>query len=140
MRTIIAFAIAPLVAPLVLSLYFGLGSPGSLIGFILIFGSMFAYGAALLVGIPLYLVLRRMGWHGPAMLALCGALIGVGSWMFFLFVFPMLTGGPSKDLREVFANLGVFDFLILPALLGAASGLLFWLIARPDRHRIAPPS
>lgn len=136
-RTLIAFAVAPLIAPIVLSLYFGLNGPASLMLFILLFGAAFAYGATLLAGVPLYLLLRRWGRDSLDTIVPCGALLGLGCWMFFLFAFPLFTGGSPKNFYEVFVNLGVFDFLILPLLLGAASGLVFWLIARPDRNRVA---
>ena len=143
-RPLRAFALAPLAAPiacaaalladmLVRSLLGNGASPSARSAFDLVvavgtIGAPLAYGAALIVGAPLYLVLRRFGavtrwtvWFGAAVI---GAVIA-------LFLQPRLRG----DLFSV-----PFPWWV-GAALALVSAEVFWrLLALPnDRPNDSPP-
>ena len=80
-RTIIAFLIAPLAIPVLLSLF--LQADFSFIGFLegIVFYSLFAlpqaYLSELVLGIPAWLVFRRYGIRAWSAFAVGGALLGM---------------------------------------------------------------
>jgi len=91
------------------------------------------YPAAVVLGLPSYLLLRKLGWSNLWAYLLAGLLIGVliaavifGSVVennFSFSVAPQL----GKSLLPV---AGIF---VLAAIFGALSSSIFWLIVRPNR-------
>lgn len=117
-----AIAIAPLAAPLIVSVKFGSsGAPDSVIAYIAPIVLALAYSGTIVFGLPLYLLLRAFRltafWLAPV------AGIVVGFAVMFLFLLGIGTKG-LEAVTEAIQHGG-------PP--GAAVGALFWLIARPDR-------
>lgn len=122
-RTCKAFAIAPLAAPLLVSLKFGFaGAPGSVVTYIAPIALAVAYVGTLLFGLPLYSLLRALRlttfWLAPV----AGFLLGIAT---MLLVFVVIGARNIDMLSEATREGGA------P---GAAVGALLWLIARPDRQ------
>jgi hypothetical protein len=114
----VAFMLAPLGAPIVVGVIFlpGLAEAPEVFAFSVGMTMSAAYVITLLVGAPLFLVLRKLEltefWIAPAV----GAIV---PWVAFLIVVGPLPG----------------SVIGLAALAGAAVGTGLWLIARPDRQR-----
>ena len=142
-RPLRAFLLAPLAAPVACAAALvadmlvrglaGTASPPSatavleLIGVVGMVGAPLAYGAALLVGVPVFLVLRRFDAITRWTVWLGGAVIGAA---IAVFLQPRLRG-------ELFS-------LPFPWWVGAALGLVaaevFWrLLAVPNDSSRAPP-
>jgi hypothetical protein len=83
-----------------------------------------AYGAALLIGVPFYLYLRRKGWLRLIDFAIGGLLIGA-------VAFPVATLVMFGSIADIFDLAPVFWPVGLVG--GLLSAIAFWLIARPDR-------
>ena len=126
-RVPVAFLVAPLGAPMIVGLLFLPGlledpelllQDSKMLTFYVGMTGSAAYVITLLVGVPLFLILRRLKltefWVAPA-------VGGVLPWIAILiFVGPM----PASTV-------------MLAALCGATVGTILWLIARPDRD-VAP--
>lgn len=109
MRVAVAFAVAPLTVP---------------VGWVLltrdfsaIVTALFAYPLALVAGIPLYFGLRRLGWLSLWHIVFGSAILGV------------FIGGVI--VRPSSFNQGTVAVAIMCSVVGAAVGLVFWLIAFP---------
>jgi hypothetical protein len=122
-RTVLAFALAPLTAPLLWWAVFlayesqnfseALGE----LAFVIVGSVPIIYGAALGVGVPLYLVIEK--------------------WSRLRFWHPVLIGsvaGGAAYWLWVGRQGGLFS-LLSGAVLGAASGTCFWLIWRCPTRR-----
>jgi hypothetical protein len=113
-----AFVLAPLIVPILWASALGLtwsAGPGLVlaeVGVVVLASLPFIYGAALLIGLPVYLVIRRQGqlsaWHSMVAGAVLGAV-----------VLPMAE--PIVGRHTV--GIG--------AILGFAAGSLFWVLWRP---------
>jgi hypothetical protein len=128
-RIPVAFLVAPLGAPITVLLLFVLGSlpdPAVILGpaftmviYMVGFSLIVAYPITLVLGVPLYRILRKHEmtefWVAPGVG--CGSALAIG------LVVALLGGNPPAV------------FVLLSALCGAAVGAIFWLIARPDRDR-----
>jgi hypothetical protein len=81
--------------------------------------------ATVMVGIPLFLLLRWRGWNGWRSYVLCGALLGAA-----FFGLAALTTEEGEHLPLVPALL-----FALPTFVGctALGSMTFWWIVRPDR-------
>jgi hypothetical protein len=125
-RAIRAFAMAPLAAPIawwasvLIAGDSGAKSPlDALDGLVLIVivAAPWAYGAALFVGVPLFLIIGRWGtlraWHALLVASVLGSI-----------AFPLNDSLPM--------NLGS---VLTGASLGFAAGASFWFLARPPRDR-----
>ncbi len=90
--------------------------------FVLIYLTMTSYVVTLLLGVPTFLVLKRMGWVGVVPAALGGIAIGT-------IVGPVLG---MTLLSQTFERVSttIWPFSAASAMLAA---IVFWLIARPDR-------
>lgn len=117
-----AFAIAPLAAPLVVVLKFGLsGAPDNVAAFFFPIALAYAYAGTFLFGLPFYLLLRALKltafWWAPAV----GLVVG-SAMALILFL--------SIGARNLEAITEAIKYGGPP---GAAVGALLWLIGRPDR-------
>lgn len=97
------------------------------------FAGYISYPFALLVGLPLFLVMRRRGWDGLRAYALTGLALG----LLFLVLFAGLAGFEGDAANSAWLNLLANLAFLLPFVLACAlaSSVVFWLIVRPDLHR-----
>jgi hypothetical protein len=139
-RAIVAFLAGPpiaaaLVAATILPLAIFFGDPGddlaailgALCGAILIL----SYLASCLVGIPLYLLFRRLGWQRRRHSLLLGALIGLGSGTLVVLIGLLDPATMRSQKVEFFTGV-----VVITVLLAATLGLLFALIIRRRRLEI----
>jgi hypothetical protein len=91
---------------------------------VVLFAAPVAYAATVVVGLPAYLLLRRMRAFRGEIMAGLGAVAGV---VVALALKPHLGGDPFR------VRLGSWR----GALLGAAAALVFWYLAR-DTTRVEP--
>lgn len=122
-RTWKAFALAPLVVPLLVTLKFGFaGAPGSVATYVAPIVLAIAYIGTFLFGLPLYLLLRALRlttfWLAPVV----GFLIGIVTMLLFLAII----GERNVDMLTEATREGGAP--------GAVVGALLWLIGRPDRQ------
>jgi hypothetical protein len=146
-RTILAFVVTPLAPGLVFTIGGMLVAGPFFIGmglYMLCIDALVAYPAAILAGLPLYWLTRRLGWvgfgfylcAGLAVGGAVGALPGLGQFYdTILGEYSTLPEGVIWELRRA----ALPDFLLIAP--GAGCGALvtacFWLIARPDRVAFA---
>jgi hypothetical protein len=132
-----AFAVAPLAGALLVTIIVFLfaalvGSAsvmGSIVGIAFIVTAGHGYAAAIVLGIPGFLLFRCFGWIRQAHLVLLCASIGSATGAIWPAAFGVIGGEASR----AWMALGVF--LVAGALVGAVSGLLF---ARTIK--VEPPS
>jgi hypothetical protein len=120
-----AFLLAPLIGPLVWAAALGVTwAKGPVyvlgeIGVVVVSSLPFIYGAAVLIGLPLYLLIRRRSqlaaWHS----AIAGAVLGA----------------VTLPLAEPVVGRAGFG-----AMLGLAAGVLFWVLWRPRPNRALNPT
>ena len=116
-RLMIAFVVAPVMTPL---FFFGItrlsaGLPSSNMGESLLITLLFAYGAAIILGIPLILVLQALNKVNALHYLSGGALVG--------FIVPLLL------IPLMGFNLMILLWPFIFAIPGAISAFTFWLIA-----------
>ena len=134
-RLLIAIIISPLFAPIItfgLLLIFGLQFSWAFVSGIISAG--FSYFGTLVFGWPLYHIFRNRNltsiWLGPVV----GFLIGAFMWVGFAVLFPLSLGQGLLGVKlSLFDGRMLFGVLWPGGLLGAVTGAIFWLIARPDR-------
>lgn len=130
MRTILAFFIAPASFGLLL---FGLSLFTSSVAeglFVLKFAAMIAYPMAIVLGIPLYFLMSKMGANGFLSYALTSFIFAALLVAYFIVRPAYLEN--EGDLSSLFFEARILQM----GLLAFASFLtvsVFWLIARPDR-------
>ena len=117
-RPTVAFLVAPLTVP-ILYLATALAFGGFVSFDLAVFGAEVAYAAALLGGLPLHIVLSRLGWVSLHDYMVFGFVLGAGS---------VLVGEHAPIEFAALMQAG------LAALCGAVAGAVFWLVARPDRR------
>jgi hypothetical protein len=132
MRKLIGFVLAPMVALVVtevaeLALSGEISSASDAL-----FGAGFLYFVATLFGIPLVALFDRREITRARSYALGGAML------LLLFIVPiyllaLAIGAPPEPLLEL------LQLLAAAAIAGAAMGLTYWIIARPDRNSAADP-
>jgi hypothetical protein len=129
-------AILPFLAMLTLDIIGGGPSPHAVAyaGAVALVFAGFGYAAAIVLGIPGFLLFRRLGWVGRAQwIVLCAGVGSVAGALASaaLFAGEMLPG-------DILSTIGVFA--VAGLFVGAASGLAFSLVIRfepPDAKRIA---
>ena len=87
------------------------------------------YALQVIIGVPAYVLMSRNNLHRVWIYVLLGC---------FGAALPIL---PLFIWRHAEKGYGLADYALLyyPALLGAGTGLMFWVMARPDRRHHAPP-
>lgn len=99
--------------------------------------AFFGYPVALILGVPLYLLFRRLGWVAFSTYVVAGAVLGVVPFAFF-FVPPALecVSGAGSESHACLVLTTMAPFGIYSTAAGIAATIAFWLIARPDKsHR-----
>jgi hypothetical protein len=131
-----AFVVAPLAAPVVVSMKFGFsGEPENTISIVAPTSLVLGYLGIILLGPPVYLALRALKLTAFWIAPLAGFAVGVGMLCLFLIMLPLNLG---QNLATALASL---DYGLLKMAVedggppGAAVGAILWLIARPDRQR-----
>lgn len=126
-RRVAAFFITPLLAPALMFLV-SIGKPAEGV-WVALFAMPFTIGTAVFPGIPLYFLSRKFGWTSKWAYMLIGVLCGLlaSLLLFTSTAIRALTTHESDPWTSMVAFSLIFCFL------GSFSGLMFWLIARPDR-------
>jgi len=132
-RTFIAFLIAPLVIPAIVVPYFAPTSQS--VGAIVSIALIFSYLGTVVFGIPLYFLFRSLGWVSIWHSVVTGIIGGWLLWSIFWMLFALSFGYDAKSATElVRGTLSDAKLYVWPSgVAGAVYGLVFWLIARPDR-------
>jgi hypothetical protein len=123
-RTILGFLIAPLTVPLLYLAAAALFGGFVSLDLAVLIGEI-AYIAALIGGLPLHIVLGRLGW------------LSLHDYMVFGFLLGAATVLVSEHAPIEFTALMQAG---LAALCGTIAAGVFWLIVRPDRRPIAHSS
>lgn len=135
-RTLAAFLLAPLAGCVALGLLLGLpllllSGPGS--GYLFfaagsLFSALVAVPTAIVLGVPVFLWMRkrRLGLRRHYLAA--GALTG------FAIVFVLIAVGTAMGPNFHIGNILLGSFLLLSgALVGGVTGVIGWMVRRPDR-------
>lgn len=126
-RQCIAFIVAPLVPSLLFILLALVARPAD--GFwVAKFALPFTIGTTLISGVPLHIMFSRMGWTSRWAYASIGVVCGLLAAI-FLFATTIVDAMTSHQSSPWFATAA---FTLIFCVLGALSGLIFWVIARPD--------
>lgn len=98
--------------------------------------AMIGYPLALLMGVPLFVLFRRLGWNGVTPYLAAGIGFACMVSTYFVVLPNHHDAGPFKSLgAEVeslmsTARLAQFGLIVFACLFSTAS---FWLMVRPDR-------
>lgn len=128
-RVIFAFLIAPAV-PSLLAMVFPLsGKPGEGIWVAEIL-LPFAFGVALIPGVPLHVLFRKMRW--VSLWAYMGIGVFCGFILSVFFMWNSIVSGVTNGDSTALSSAALFA--VISGFLGSLSGFAFWSIARPDRE------
>ncbi|MFM9863976.1 MAG: hypothetical protein ACKVRO_10245 [Micropepsaceae bacterium] len=129
-RVLAGFAMAPLVPSLALFLVsMATGSPARESFLFALFSSALGYLVTIVIGVPLFLLLRSSQLNSFTTYAVSGIAIG-------LAVLTLLLPPSAQWVYETehSKSLPYVAFLLLFAGYGFLAAAAFWLIARPDRR------
>lgn len=130
-RRLGAIAIAPLFPSALLMLIALMGRPAEGL-WICMFTLPLSYATLLFPGIPLYLLVLRMKWRSAWAYSTVGVFCS-----FAASVIVWWGTFPKKMVERTLAEWKPFiAFSVIAAILGFATGLLFWGMARPDRDAV----
>jgi hypothetical protein len=139
-RTLIAFLVAPLVIAAIVVPYFAVATTSQWVGAIALITLIFSYLGTLVFGIPVYLLFRSQGWVSIWATVATAIIGGWLLWWIFLMLFAASFGYDGKSASELVRKT-FSDTMFFPSgVAGAAYGLVFWLIARPDRTEAQEPT
>jgi hypothetical protein len=140
-RTLIGMAIAPsapALAFLFIRVLAGTRTGLTLIGFFKIEAVFLVvgYAVALPLGFLVYIVVRQRRWTTWVDYMLAGLVMGIITGPVVVPIIAGLRTGSLVAALNSLANGPVGSFsTIFGIFVGMPVGLLFWLMARPDRHR-----
>jgi len=136
-RSIIAFLVAPLTVPVLLLPYIrALSNTFGISVFALEIATVMAYAGAILFGVPAYSFLRARDWTAPWIALIFGFAIGAAMWVVFMVIFALSLGEGASGVLLALTNLGTLKGAVWPGgITGAVTGIIFWMIARPDRQK-----
>lgn len=138
LRVIVAFFLAPAIAPLIVIVYLlDEGGPPDVAVIASFIAACVAYAGSLIAGIPLYRFLRARKWTYLWVAAVLGYLVGVFAW-FALFAILTFDETMSILIRTIEGRESLSELVWPGGPLGFAVGVVMWLIARPDLDRVAP--
>jgi hypothetical protein len=122
-RVFMALLIAPMVGvvagDIVCAVAFSWG-----VGLFTLFGAMAAYPVVLVIGIPIFFILRSLGLLRLPVVMVAGVVLAVAGWS--LVLWPL--SGPSFDLHA--ATYGVFAVVA-----GLTGSLTFWALGMAGRDK-----
>jgi hypothetical protein len=135
-RLVIAFLVAPFVAPVLLIPYIrSMTTTSTWFVFAFIVSTVVAYAGVFAFGVPAYFVLRSRNWTALWIACLLGAVVGVVVWLIFSAAFALLLDEGIAGVRLALTDPSTLKGVIWPgAVVGAVVGAAFWLIARPDHQ------
>jgi hypothetical protein len=139
-RVRIAFVIAPLVVPLSLLpwLLTGNVAPNWILTTMII-GAVVGYVGTFVFGTPVYLLLKVRGYTALWIAIAAGFAIGDLMWLFFSVIFALSLDEGAAGVRFALSDPPTLGGVFWPGgVLGAAVGLVFWLIARPNSQAQLP--
>ena len=123
-RVLLAFITAPLASAVTGALPHMLtGDPLAIRDFK--FSAEVGYPTLLVLGVPIYLLLRRLGWTRLGVYVAVGGILGVAAFV---------GTAASGHLVRTFGILDLFVHLPFSVLSGVIGLTVFWLIARPDQQ------
>jgi hypothetical protein len=131
LRTMVAFLVTPLAVPIALLPYLLFGQRAGWPTSGLILMTIISYIGLLGFGVPTFVLLIERGWTAFWLAPLCGFAFGVVTWLASLVVVAVVF---SYTLADVFTWSALAEALWPGGGAGVVSGVIFWLIARPDRH------
>jgi hypothetical protein len=125
-RTALAFAAAPLVVPVTVTIVLVpfIGNSPSVIAVIAAVAALFAYGGTVTLGVPAYFLLRARLRASPGTASLLGGAIAA--------LTTVITGVSVIGLNLSALNV-VSGLAVIVAFLGIFVGFAAWHIAAPDR-------
>jgi hypothetical protein len=135
-RSIIAFLVAPLAAPVLLIPYVrSMTTTSTWFVFALIISAIMAYAGVFIFGVPAYFFLRTRSWTALWIAPLVGFLIGALMWLVFGAIFALVLDEGISGVRLVLTDPATLRGVIWPGgIIGAAIGIILRLIARPDQQ------
>lgn len=127
-RQLKALVISPLIPSALLMLIAVMGRPAEGL-WVCMFVLPLSYATLFFPGIPLYLLIRKLKWRSAWAYAIIGVLCSFAASV-------VVWWGTFAD-KTAIGNLAAWKpfiaFSAIAGILGFATGLLFWGIARPDR-------
>lgn len=90
----------------------------------------FAFGVALVPGIPLHVLFRKLRW--VSVWAYIGIGIFCGVILSVFFMWNSIVAGVTSGDSNAWSSTALFA--VISGALGGLSGFAFWGIARPDRE------
>lgn len=136
-RSVIAFVVAPLSVPLVVSICWFVRDPGigGVIATIIAVSAILTYTGTFAFGIPAFLFLRSRNLTAFWIAPITGFIIGATMSTIVTASYMVGLGGSLQDaINEIHEELTKSQSLLgWPGLLGTIVGVTLWLIARPDR-------
>jgi hypothetical protein len=128
MRTLIAFVGAPVIPATIAAWVVHLNGTYTPLS-MFVFVCLVFYALQVIIGAPAYLLMSRKNLHRVWIYMLLGCF-GAALPPFLLFIW-----------RQAEKGYGLAEYAVLyyPALLGTGAGLMFWVLARPDKRDNAPP-
>jgi hypothetical protein len=117
-QALLGFALAPLIPTGIIA-----ASSGGLFWLVLIIAVPAAYLGALLIGVPIYIALRKLQWMSWYFFVVGGALAALP--FLIIYLTPVTAAAEINGARK-----SVFFFGI-----GAAGGVAFWFISIRNRFR-----
>lgn len=135
-RRLIAFIIAPLSVPVMLGHYlYSLTVTPTWFAMALMLSIVVSYSGVLIFGIPIYLLARTWNWTAFWIAPLVGFIVGGIIWFTFGMLLALLLDQGFAGVRAVLTNSsGLGDVLWPFGPVGAVVGMIFWIIARPDKR------
>ncbi len=130
-RQLKALAIAPLVPSALLMLIAMMGRPTEGL-WVCMFTLPLSYATLLFPGTPLYLLVLKMKWRSAWVYATIGVFCSFAASVIVWWG----TFADKMVERTLSAWKPFIAFSVVAAILGFATGLLFWAIARPDRETV----
>jgi hypothetical protein len=145
MRTVLGFVLAPVAgaiafALLVLAAYSDQHGAASILSAFHA-GVEIAFAGAVVAGVPTHFILRPLRWGAWYGYAAAGLLLGCFAVAFRISL-SAWDYGTSSGVHNVLSAI-TFDFLPygpLGAITGVTTGLVFWIVARPDGPVTQPAS
>lgn len=124
-RVLAAFIVTPLVPP-VLAFLLSNSRDGA---WVAKFALPFSIATTLVIALPLHMLFRKLEWASVWAYMLIGACCGVAAVM-FLFASTVMNAF-AMHAQEPWTSIAALSVIF--GVLGCLSGLVFWLVARPDR-------